>query len=44
MPDCTAVDPCFMALDGPTLGALVLILALQLGLLLALVLLHLRAR
>jgi len=33
-----------MALDGPSLGALVLLGAVQLGLLLALVLLHLRAR
>jgi len=44
MPDCTALDPCFMALDGPTLGALVLFAALQVGLSVSLVLLHLRAR
>jgi len=44
MPDCTTADPCVMALDGPSLAAIVVGLALQVMLLTALLLTKLRAR
>jgi len=46
MPDCTEIDPCYMVseLGSVTLGSLIVVQILILGLLVALVLLNLRPR